>query len=293
MSETKKPALASLNSYWRAMHQEYQDDVARNEGYIWTIQAGGTCTISNLFAKMNYTLNLNCSHVGKTLYGVYHGEMSFKFDGDITGTKLLLLALGIKSKEDVDGWFINDNFVMRLKPYDAGAEEEFVQSFTQTSSPEITPSGDARKDELSQNIADTINNTINSLLENMSVKKDPGSKQRVGLWYDWDTHMTEGDIGVFLKLNGGTPLWYVNGHSGTDSEGGLLDVDASTWTPFSGTMAERYDEVISSPFPYKIKVYDNSSVVFTLYNSKGGPVTADWLGSLSAVPVEDTIVVKK
>ena len=64
----------------------------------------------------------------------------------------------------------------------------------------------------------------------------------------------------------------------------------SVWTPFSATINERYDEVIGSPFPYRVKVFDNNSVLVTLYNSKGGPVTADWLGKLDRIPVENTIV---
>lgn len=287
MSEDKKPALATLQNYWESLHQEYQADVKRNEGYVWTIQTAGSCSISNVFAKVNYELNLNCSHVGKTMFGVYHGSMSFKVDGDITGTKLLLLALGIRSKEDVNGWFRNDNFVMRLSPYSQKEDEGFADAFTQQPVTETDTSDNA----LTQAVTDSINGVINGILDSISVKKDPGSTKAVGLWYDWDTHMTEGDLGMFLKLNGGTLLWYVNGHSATDAQGSLLDVDASVWTPFSSTITERYDETIGSPFPYRIKVFDNYSVLFTLYNSKGGPVTADWLGKLDRIPVENTIVV--
>ena len=83
--------------------------------------------------------------------------------------------------------------------------------------------------------------------------------------------MTDGDMGVFLKLNGGMLYWKVKGVAEVDKSGENLHVDETANVIFSGPIVERYDEIIASPFPYALKVYDDNSVVFTLYTSKGGP----------------------
>ena len=282
MSETKKPHLADLNAYWQKMHEEAEEDEKRNEGYVWTIQVGGTSTISNAFVNVDYTLDLNCSHVGRTMYGVYKGELSFKFAGDMSGTKAMLKLLGISTTEDLEGWFRNERFVMRLKPYEENDEKEFIESFDPPK--EETEEG---KDELTKAATELVNGLLSSFLEGMSVKADAGSDKPSALWYDWDTHMTEGDLGEFLKLNGGMLYWRVSGGAETSKTGQDLHVDEKAVVLYK-TINERYDEVIGSPFPYTLKVFDNGKVLFTLHNSNGGPVTVDWLGSIDRIPVEET-----
>ncbi|MBR0137708.1 MAG: hypothetical protein IJM15_04795 [Erysipelotrichaceae bacterium] len=291
MADEKKPALANLNNYWAQMREEGEEDERKNEGYVWTINVSGTQTINAIIAKMNYTLNLSCSHIGNTPYGVYRGEMSFKVDGDIKGTKLMLLALGIRSKEDVDGWFRNDQFIMRVKPYEAKDVSEFVETFNPAKEQAELPADADQNEAIKQATTEAVNNLIDSFLGNLSQKEETKSDNPIGLWYDWDTHMTEGDLGMFLKINGGLLYWYVNGSSATDASGGQLFVDESA-VVLGKVIKERYDEVIGSPFPYTLKIYDNGQVLFTLYNSKGGPVTVDWLGTIDRIPVEETITVK-
>lgn len=290
MSEDNKRPIASLHDYWVKMREEGEQDERENKGYVWTIRVSGTSTINALLAKVDYTLDLNCSHVGETPFGVYRGEMSFKFDGDIGGTKLMLLALGIGADEDVKGWFKNDQFIMRLKPYDSADEQEFLGTFN-VSDQQVETTGDPDKDAIKQATTDMVNNLINSFLGTLSSKENPDSDKPAGLWYDWDTHMTEGDLGTFLKLNGGLLYWYVKGGASTDAEGDDLHVDEKAWV-LGKNISERYDEVIGSPFPYTLKVFDNGNVLFTLHNSKGGPVTVDWLGTIDRIPVGQTVIVK-
>ena len=134
MSE-KKIHLASTAPYWENLREQGIQEDKRNEGYVWTIQIKQTNSINAVFANVDYTLDLNCSHVGKDMYGIYRGELAFKFEGDISGVKTILMLLGVGSDEDVNGWFRNDKFVMQLKPYDQSAVDDFVVSFDPSYNP--------------------------------------------------------------------------------------------------------------------------------------------------------------
>ena len=298
--------IAMPGDWLGQLHQEGKMEEAANVGYVWTIDMGGTATIKagamglNL-AKCDYTLELNCSHVGPTVFGVYRGTLGMKFHGDITGTKIMLAALGFSSSQDIDGWFRNDNFVMKIKPYRAEDEQEFIDTFDTTDEEREAnrpkPTGDAQKDAAAQAAYDSVNNLVDSLVNGIGSAQQTAEKAKValkkpsGLWYDWDFHMTSGDMGMFLKLNGG-PL-FVKGHANAtvDASGHQTQGEAVMHSPF-GTYRERYDEPIDSPFPYTVRVYPDGSVLFTLYNAKGGPVRVCWAGGISRIPVSQTTVVK-
>ena len=281
MTETKKPALASAANYFNELREEGIAEEKRNKGYVWTLLIDETSHVKALgLADVEYNLKLNCSHVGETPYGVYRGEMAMDFNGDCSGALTILKMMGFATVDDMKGWFRNDSFVMKLKPYDKNDEDGFIETFDR--------SKDAVREE------DAVGKELlNSLIGALVSGEETDERKPDGLWYDWTFHMTEGDMGTYLKINGGIIPIYLGKASGeTDASGTSLDVDAKVTTAFTGTMSERYSEPIDSPFPYTIKVYDDKDVLFTLYNAKGGPVTVTFKGTLSKIPVEDTIVVK-
>ncbi len=310
--ENKKPGLASISDALEKMRQEALEDEARNQGFVWTIRAGGVTTLKMAgLVSVDYTLDINCSHVGPSPYGVYRGEMSFKFDGQIGGVKAMLALLGFRSSEDVSGWFKNDKFVMRLSKYTKTDEQEFLDYFVNGGNNVIegpgsaatgmnqppAPTGDPQKDAAAKAAYDMANGMVNSILGSVKNSKEDEAEQAtqgnapIGIWHDFDYHMTEGDMNTYLKFSGGTFLWRGGGQSGMSTGGHDVKGNARITTPF-GSESAIVDEDVLFPFPYVLKVYPNNRVRVTLYNYKGGPVTVDWLGYMDAVPVSQTTVVK-
>ena len=80
----------------------------------------------------------------------------------------------------------------------------------------------------------------------------------------------------------------VNGYAKTDAAGKNEAADLTGKVIFHPAFVERYQRPIDSPFPYTLKLYDDHSVIFTLYNANGGPVTVNWTGKLDSIPVEKT-----
>ncbi len=311
--ETKKAGTVSLETHdghhiavpvdWIAdLHEEGLQEEAANEGYVWTIDMGGTATLKAMgLATVDYTLEFNCSHVGPTMFGVYRGTLAMKVHGNITGTKILLAAMGFSSSQDVDGWFRNDRFVMKIRPFDPEDELQFYETFDtserdrEANAPK--PTGNAQADAAAMAAYNSVNNLVDSLVGGIGSSQQSaelrkiGVKRPAGLWYDWDFHMTSGDMGMFLKLNGG-PL-FVRGHaeSSVDASGKPIEGYAVMHSPF-GTYRDRYEETLENPFPYTVRIYPDGSVLFTLYNAKGGPVRVYWAGLLHTVPVGQTTVVR-
>ena len=276
MTDTKKPGLASLHGYFDRLEEEGLREEKANEGYVWTIGIDGTSSVKALgLANVDYTLHLSCSHVGKTPFGVYRGELALSFAGDMSGVKTILSLLGMSSDDDLNGWFRNDRFLMKLRPYDKEDEDGFLGT--------VNPS-----DSNAQNEA--ANQILNALLGAVIQSPKTDDRTPAGFWCDWDFHMTEGDMGTYLRLNGGLLYWYVNGYASTDSSGTKENADLTGKVIFHPAFAERYSEPVDSPFPYTLKLFEDGSVLFTLYNAKGGPVTVNWVGQIDAVPVEDTLL---
>ena len=279
--ETNKIKLASAANYFNDLREEGLAEEKRNEGSVWTMIIDGTSHVTAAgLAEVEYNLKLNCSHVGETPYGVYRGTMDFSFKGDCSGAYAILALLGMKTQDDLEGWFRNDSFVMKLKPFDEQDESEFIETFDQSS-----------EEAAEENALET--QFKNSLVSALVTGGEKDERKASGIWYDWSHHMTEGDMSTYAKITGGIlPFYGVNGYGKTDAKGSTLDVDATAFALFGGIINKRYNKPIDSPFPYTLKTYENGDVLFTLYNAKGGPVTVTWRGKLTSIPVEDTIVVK-
>ena len=295
--------LASAAHWLDDLREEGLAEERANVGSVWTIDMGGVATLKMPgIASVDYDLKLNCSHVGPTMFGVYRGSLSMDVRGQIGGVKAFLAVLGMRADEDVSGWFRNDAFVMKIKPYTREDEESFIYSFDRSederaqNAPE--PTGNAQADAAAQAAYEAANSLVDALTgmigssQQTEVLKPYAGKRPMGLWYDWDFHMTEGDMGMYLKLNGGNGLFFARGQGGTDASG-KSNAGQMTVTSFLGqTYSERYDEPIDSPFPYTVRVYPDASVLFTLYNARGGGVTVSWAGRIDCIPVERTAVIK-
>ena len=293
-------ALASVADRFEQMRQEALADEKANKGSVWTISFDGTSNITAYgLAKCDYTLHVSASHVGETMFGVYRGEMSMEFKGDMSGAKAVLAVLGMGTSEDLSGWFRNDNFVMKLSPYDATEESEFEAVFTPVSTvkaPELT--GDPKTDAARKAGYDWAMNFVNSLTagvtsaQQTAIKAETSTKKALGLWSDYDFRMTEGDMSVYLKLGGGNGIYAAAGSASTDAEGKHTTGGATATTILSPTYSSKIDEYEDSPFPYTIKTFPDGTALFTLYNAKDPNVKVYWNGTIDAIDVDQTIVVK-
>ncbi len=306
VNETKKPGLASISGYFEKLREEGLEEERRNEGFVWTIQAGGTTSLSMAgLIKVDYTLDLNCSHVGPTAYGIYRGEMSFRFKGEIGGVKTMLAILGFRSSEDVEGWFRNDRFVMKLSEYCREDEDEFLSYYVNGGNNVISAgdsaagrpqTGDPAKDAAARAGEELANSLVNALLGSIKssgdARADAGASSLAptGIWHDWDYRMTEGDMGTYMKISGGRLFWSGHGQSGMSSGGHSVKGSATADTVFSAPATSTIDDDVLFPFPYVLKVYPNGLVRVTLYNYNGGPVTVEWSGSIDRVPVSETVI---
>lgn len=79
-------------------------------------------------------------------------------------------------------------------------------------------------------------------------------------WYDWDFHMTQGDMSGYINMS--------NIAYGTTTASGSMDIpgkqfqgQATTIIPGIFHYSDRYDEEIETPFPYTIKVYGDQVVL--------------------------------
>ncbi len=281
--QEREAALAELDDYWDKLRLEWEWDQEDAEGYVWTITIDSVSVIEMAgLASVEYELDLSCSHVGPTMDGVYSGEMAMEYAADLSGAMALVTFAGGSASYDADGWFENDRFVMRLVEYDDLVETQFDAMMS--AGLQAGLSGDE------QALADAF---LSLLLGGVgSGDKDfETARQPASAWYDWDFHMTDGDMSGYVNMNG--IVGGIASASGTvDASGTQTQGDAYA-SAFGMTFTERYDETIENPFPYALRVYDTGDVVFELYSSSGGPITVKFYGTIDKVPVKDTLLLQK
>ena len=281
--QEREAALAELDDYWDKLRLEWEWDQEDAEGYVWTITIDSVSVIEMAgLASVEYDLSLSCSHVGPTMDGVYSGEMAMEYAADLSGVMALVTFAGGSASYDADGWFENDQFVMRLVEYDDLVETQFDSMMS--AGLQAGLSGEE------QAIADAF---LGMLLGGVGSgdKAFETASQPASAWYDWDFHMTDGDMSGYVNMTG--IVGGVASASGTvDASGTQTQGDAYAGI-FGMTFTERYDETIENPFPYALRVYDTGEVVFELYSSSGGPITVKFYGTIDKIPVEDTQLVQK
>ncbi|MDR0380759.1 MAG: hypothetical protein LBH86_02005 [Oscillospiraceae bacterium] len=277
----KRPIANAANpgGYWDRLEAEWGN--APEEGYVWTITIDSAETLDIMgLGSVTYNLDLSCSHVGKTMRGVYRGEMAMDYAADLSGMVELLTLTGGSIDYDADGWFKNGNFIMELDGYDDYASEAFVESFQQTN--------DMSAEE--QAIADAY---LGQFLSDMGTpEKDfEQADTPAGQWFDWEFHMTEGDMSGYINMTG-IAYGTTGGSGSVDAGGTYMEGYATASAPLVGTFSERYSDTIDKPFPYLINVYDNDQVVFVLHSANGGPVQVRFYGTIDKIPVEETTLLR-
>ncbi len=274
----------STGDYWEDLRAKWRSEP--EEGFVWTVSIDAVTVLDALgLTETTYDLDLSCSHVGTDMNGIYCGSLAMDFKADLSGLNALMGAMGGTASTSVaDGWFRNDEFVMELLPYSAEKEQAFIGSL------------DIKTDENGEVIeepSDPYTDAIAaSLLEGMGSGSEQFEKDNVPVsyWFDWDYHMTEGDMSQSYSVSG--VMGIADASGGQDASGSHISGGAVAHSPLGGTITERYDETFDAPFPYIIRVYDTGDVVFELHSPMGGPVVIKFYGSIDAVPVSETTVVK-
>jgi len=278
--EQRRTELEELTDYWDKLRLEWEWDQQDNEGYVWTINIDQITVLDVMgLASVSYDLDLSCSHTGPTMDGVYSGTLAMEYEADLNGMVELLTLAGGSIDYDADGWFENDRFVMRLQEYDELVELQFDSTLTASAS-------DLTEEE--QAIVDAY---VGSILEGVGSGDEEFEKDSTpaATWYDWDFHMTAGDMSGYINMTG--ICFGIAGASGTVDESGVQTQGSAYASAFGYSFSERYAEEIQNPFPYAIRVYETGQVVFELYSSNGGPVTVKFYGTIDKIPVGDTVTV--
>jgi hypothetical protein len=270
----------SPGGYWDRLESEWEN--APEDGYVWTItiKSDETLTIPMELGSVNYKLDLSCSHVGKDMFGVYKGSMAMSYAADLDNMVELLTMTGGSADYDADGWFKNDAFIMEMGDYDYDAEYYFKEM--------LEPESELTAEE--QAIADAY---MGSILGDTGsgVKEFETMETPAGNWFDWDFHMTEGDMSGYLNVTG-IAYGTTSGSGTVDASGKAMQGWATASHPLAGTFSDRYNETLEYPFPYVIRLYETGEAVFELYSANGGPVTVKFYGTVDKIPVEQTTLVK-
>ncbi|MDR1765794.1 MAG: hypothetical protein LBR77_06860 [Lachnospiraceae bacterium] len=290
-TDKKIVSAGSPGAYWDRLQDEWEN--ADEEGYVWTITINGVETLDVMgIAYVDYGLALSCSHVGTDLFGAYSGEMAFRFNGDLSVLARVATMYGGTMEYDAAGWFKNEQFLMDLSDYDPFIDAIYPE--TMVPDKNEGPVDEAVSDAVADAFIEAYLGDVGSGTKDFEIDEIP-----VAEWLDWDFHMTEGDMGQYMKLTGimnGT----VDAYAASDSAGenvissGTADINLISDTGILNIVNERYadQEKIEIPFPYTIKAYDTGDVVFELFSSQGGPVTVKFYGTIDKVPVEETTLVK-
>jgi len=277
-TDTDKREFDPANDdYWESLRAEWHSE--KEEGYVWTITIDEATVLDAMgLAEVTYDLDLSCSHVGEEMNGVYCGELSMSFSADLSGLNELMGAMGgTASTDSADGWFRNDAFAMRLEPYDAENEALFNASLEVGEAEEADPYTQA---------------LVSSMLDRMG----SGSKAfeentlPVSHYFDWDYHMTEGDMSNSYSVTGIMGIGSASG--GIDASGKHISGYGIARSPLGGVYTDRYSEDFFAPFPHIIRVYESGDVVFELHSATGGPVVIKFYGTIDRIPVSETSIVR-
>ena len=235
-------------------------------------------------AEVKYDLKLSASHVGTERDGVYRGSLAMAFGADLSGLTEMIGSLGGRtSSNKMNGWFRNDNFIMQLSPYNKEKEEGFIGSL------------DLRLDE-NGNVIDkpSDNPYADAVAAPMLAQMGSGSEEfekadePLSYWFDWDYHMTSGDMANSYSISGVLGMGSATGS--IDNEGTHVQGSGHAVTPW-GVYSDRYAKDYDAPFPYVIRVYGNDRAVFELHSPEGGPVVIKFYGTIDRIPVSETTVV--
>lgn len=280
--------VSSVNDAWDRLEDEFKN--APEKGYVWTINIDSTASMQAIgLVKTEYHLKLSCSHVGEDMFGAWGGEMEFSTKTNSTGLKLVIAAMGSATSTDMDVWFKNDRFLMKLNPYDLADETAFVEDFVQ---PLCEPPAGATDEQKAGYAA------ANAMVSAIQATAISGSnvgrtlvniKPPAGFYSGYYTNMTEGDLSQYIRIFGFLGAAFGSAHAETDKEGRQVTAEAKYVAPFvPQVFSDKSRNEIDAPFPYTISVFGDGSVLLRLYNSTGGPFTVNFFGKMDKIPVEET-----
>ena len=286
-SSERTPATPPPDAdYYDRLYIEYLN--APNEGYVWTLEVHDTALVDAMgLAAATYNVNISASHVGEDMYGVYFGEINFDYNADMSGMESLLTAQGGTISYDTDGWFVNDKFMFSLSPYNA-EEEEMVIAFVNHGSAFEGMSAEERA------LMESILGSVYNLDNEKGFEKNTVAS---AMWWDMDIPMTDGDMSGFFEMSG-VMGGITDASDSVDKSGKNVVADARVaFAMYAngalvGTYDERYEskDTFENPLTHTIKVYPDGEAVVTFYSASGGPVTTKCYGTLTKIPVEDTLL---
>lgn len=283
--ETSGWGEGGVEAFWDKLDNEWRKDQAENTGYVWTVTIDDVTALDAMgIAKMKYDLKLSCSHVGTARDGVYKGSLALAYGADLSGLTEMIGSLGGRTSADrMAGWFRNDRFIMQLAPYSKEKEEGFIGSLdlVMNEDHEVVPKP---SDPYTDAIAGPMLAQMAAGSKDFEKEGDP-----VSGWFDWDYHMTSGDIAQSYAISG--VLGIASAHGSIDESGSRVEGAGKAVSPW-GVYSDRYDKEYDAPFPYVIRVYGNDKVVFELHSPEGGPVTIKFYGTIDRIPVSETTVVE-
>ena len=285
-AEGEKPGWGEggVDAFWDKLDNEWKNDQAGNDGYVWTVTVDDMTTLDAMgLAKMKYDLKLSCSHVGPARDGIYKGSLAVAYGADLSGLTEMLGSLGGRTSANrLAGWFRNDRFIMKLAPYDKEKEDGFIGSLDLVI--------DENNDAVPKPSDPYTDAAAAPMLAQMAASSRDFEKESapVSYWFDWDYHMTSGDIAQSYAVSG--VLGIASAHASLDESGSHVEGAGKAVSPW-GVYTDRYDKEFDAPFPYVIRVYGNDQVVFELHSPDGGPVTIKFYGHIDRIPVSQTTVV--
>lgn len=278
-SQNRKHAPADLSGYMGSLAEEWNNQ--KETGFVWTVTINDTAVIDAFgLTKVNYTLNLSCSHVGPTINGVYRGSMGMVYHADYTGLKLVMASAAGTINAPTDNWFRNDNFLMRLAPYSAEDQDMFIQTLGSTAPADAT--------EEAKQLAESFDAAIGAADIQKNKAAEPACAKN-GYWCDWEYRNTAGDMSGYAKAS--VLCGMVKADASVSADGHEVKGDGVGHIPFVGTFREHYEETVDGPFPYQLRTYENGTVLFDLYGPKSSNVFVRFKGTWDKIPVEDTVKV--
>ncbi len=267
--------------YWGDMELEWE--TAPETGYVWTITIDSAETVDMMgLLQVDYTMKLSCSHVGPDIFGVYRGELEMDYTADLDTISALMELTGGSMDYDADGWFKNDNFLMQIEPYSKADDESWVNVY-----------GTLPRDE-DPMVQAILDDYLGSLMGGAGGGEQDFEKNNspAGQWFDWDFHMTEGDMSGFVAMTG-IAYGTTDAYGSVDASGQNVQASADAFVPFVGRFSERYSGTIETPMPYTLEIYGEGQVVVTLYSANPSPITVKFYGTIDKIPVGQTQLVNR
>jgi hypothetical protein len=269
---TAAPSTAAATN--TAQPAETPTATVQPQGSYWTIAIDNTDTLQvESMASATFHLEMNCTHIGETMFGDYSGYMKMSYTGDFSQLTSFAEAAGIELSFDPEGSFSDTGFTLSLSQYDASADALFTHSFTQgpASSAGDISSGGANA---------TLEAMLQNVLSQMASSDEPFEQQSTpdGLWSDWALHYNEGDPAGFNKIAA------LLGGRLQPENSLFVDTGAIKGTALEKQLNTEYSgqaEISGYAFPYVLRVYGDKNVVLQYYPPAGGPVSMKFYGTIT------------